>query len=168
MRRRERGFTLLEFGVAGVILSVLAFILLDRLAYYQDFAEKTAVEMTIMNMRSGLRYRVAEMLLHGQEAELPGLASENPVKWLEKRPPQYVGEGNVLHWSDLPPGSWGFDKNRRELIYRVKGRQDFVSAKSDEQGLRLHVRLLKGTPSQSGQERVVGAELVLVENYRWF
>lgn len=165
---REKGFTLLEFGVAGVILSVLAFILLDRLAYYQDYAEKTAVEMTVMNMRSGLRYRVADMLLHGHEAELPHLVDENPVKWLASNPPQYVGEANALNWSDLPPGSWGFDKHRREIIYRVKGRQYFVSAKSDEQGLRLHIRLLKGTPSQAGQERVVGAELVLVENYRWF
>lgn len=159
---------MLEFAVASVVLSLLAFILLDRLTYYQALAEKTTVEMTVMNMRSGLRYKVAEMLMHGKEAELPGLAGKNPVEWLAAPPPGYLGISSVLTWPDLPPGAWGFDAARHELLYRVKDEQYFVAARSGELGLRLRVNLLKDLVSPTGPESVVGAEIVLVEKYRWF
>lgn len=165
---RQKGITLLEFTVTSVVLGILVFILLDRMAYYQGLAEKTTVEMTVMNMRSGLRYKVAEMLMHGKAAELPNLAEKSPVKWLAYPPPYYLGETRELSWSDMPPGSWGYDVKRGELLYRVKDEQNFVSARSEELGLRLRVKLLKGLASQAGQESVVGADIVLVENYRWF
>jgi general secretion pathway protein G len=168
VRRRHTGFTQLEFAVVIVALGILVFILLDRIAYYQGLAEKTTVEMTVMNMRSGLRYKVAEMLMHGKAAELPGLAGKSPVKWLAYPPPQYLGEARELSWPDMPPGSWGFDEKRGELLYRVKDERNFESARSGDLGLRLRVKLLKGLASQAGQESVVGAEIVLVENYRWF
>jgi general secretion pathway protein G len=168
VRRRQTGFTQLEFAVVAVVLGILVSILLDRIAYYQGLAEKTAIEMTVMNMRSGLRYKVAEMLMHGEAAELPGLAGKSPVKWLAYPPPEYLGEARELSWSDMPPGSWGFDGKRGELLYRVKDDRNFVSDRSGELGLRLRVKLLKGLASQTGQESVVGAEIVLVDNYRWF
>lgn len=168
MKFRQAGLTLLEFAVASVVLGVLVFILLDRMSYYQGWAEKTAVEMTVMNMRSGLRYKVAEMLMHGKAAEIPDLAGKSPVQWLEQPPSEYLGEAGKLGWEDLSPGSWGFDAKRGELLYRVKENKYFVSARSGELGLRLRVRLLKGLASQAGQESVVGAEIVLVEKYHWF
>jgi len=79
-----------------------------------------------------------------------------------------MGETRELSWSDMLPGSWGFDGKRKELLYRVKDERNFVSARSDELGLRLRVKPLKGLVSQTGRESVVGAEIVLVENYRWF
>ena len=166
--RKSAGATLLEFAVVASVLGILAFVLFDRVAYYQGLAEKTTVEMTVMNMRSGLRYKVAEMLMHGKEAELPGLAGTNPVKWLAYPPPQYRGESRELRWSDMPPGSWSFDEKRRELLYRVKDERNFFATRSEELGLRLRVKLLTGLASQTGQESVVGAEIELVEKYRWF
>lgn len=168
MRSRQTGSKLLEFAVASVVLSVLAFILLDRLTYYQALAEKTTVEMTVMNMRSGLRYKLAEMLIHGKEAELPGLAGKSPVEWLMQPPPQYMGEIRGLSWRDMSPGSWGFDVTRGELLYRVKDEQNFVPARSGELGLRLRVNILKNPVSPAGEESLGGAEIVLVEKYRWF
>jgi len=69
--RKSAGATLLEFAVAASVLGVLAFVLLDRMTYYQALAEKTTVEMTVINMRSGLRYKVAEMLMHGRRPNFP-------------------------------------------------------------------------------------------------
>ena len=67
--RRQRGFTIFELVVVIVIASVLAIILLNRLWYYQEIAEKTAMEMTVMNMRSGLRLRIAELMMRDKMSE---------------------------------------------------------------------------------------------------
>ena len=84
--RRQRGFTIFELVVVMVIASVLAIILLNRLWYYQEVAEKAAMEMTVMNMRSGLRLRIADLMMQGRMNEMAQLVQENPINWLETLP----------------------------------------------------------------------------------
>ena len=54
----ERGYSLLEFLIASVIISLVAVFLLERLLTYQEYAEQAAMELTVTNMRSGLRLQV--------------------------------------------------------------------------------------------------------------
>lgn len=154
----ERGFTLFELLVVAVMLGILALFLLDRVLTYQEMAEKATTEMTIMNMRTGLRYQIAELLVSNQENKMAGLVGENPVKWLERAPPNYLGELKKPNWDEIPPGSWYFDLSRRELCYRVNGHRNFVSSQSGKQAVCLRVTALSGG----------WARLTLVEQYRWF
>ena len=89
---RAHGFSLFELLIAAGVISVIAVLLLDRLLDYQAYAERTAMEVTIVNMRSGLRLRVAELMTQDRMQEVGKLVNENPVHWLETPPPNYLGE----------------------------------------------------------------------------
>lgn len=166
---RERGFTLFELAVVALILGVLALFLLDRLLTYQEMAEKTVVELTAMNMRSGMRYRVAELMAHNQEGEIATLVGENPIKWLETAPPNYLGELREPQDNRIAPGNWYFDKSERVLHYRIKRERNFVPGPSGKHELRFRVMALSERGAAGGTGMPVhGVALTLVEPYRWF
>lgn len=167
--RREDGFSLFELAASAIIVAILAWYLLDRVLTYQEMAEKTVVESTVMNMRSGLRYREAELMTHNQENEIAALVGENPVKWLEKAPPNYLGELSAPQENEIPPGSWYFDKRERELHYLVKRDGNFVPGPSGKHELRFRVTALNGGKAAGGAGLPVqGVALTLMEPYRWF
>lgn len=166
---KEKGLTLFELAVVAAILGILALVLLDRVLVYQEMAEKTVVELTAMNMRSGMRYRVAELMVHNQEGEIAAMVGENPVKWLEAPPPNYLGELSGPQENEIFPGNWYFDKNERELHYRVKRERHFVSGPSGKHELRFRVTSSTKRAEAGGAEMPVqGVTLTLVEPYRWF
>jgi len=154
--------------VVAIMLGILATILLDRMLFYQEMAEKTAVEMTVMNMRTGLRYQVAAFLVHNQESDIAGLAGENPVKWLDRSPSNYLGELRKPRWDDIPPGNWYFDISTRELCYRVNRNRNFVPGQSGKQTLCLRATALSGKGAGGTVALVQGVRITLVEPYRWF
>ena len=168
-RRRSAGFSLLEFAVVSIVLSLVSLFFFDRLLTYQEMAEKTAAEITAINMRTGLRYRVAEMLLHHQESKIAGLVGGNPVKWLDTLPPNYSGEISAPKWEDIPPGNWYFDVKEREIFYRVKKGRYFVPGPSGRQMLRFRITAsLKPAESDASILLAEGVTLTLVEQYKWF
>jgi type II secretory pathway pseudopilin PulG len=115
--RRQRGFSLFEFGIVAVVLCILLVVFLDRALNYQEYAERTAMELTIVNIRSGLRLRVAELITQDRLSEIGKLVDENPVRWLERPPTNYLGELALPVSKALPSGNWYFDSARRELVY---------------------------------------------------
>lgn len=168
-RRDPGGFTLFEFSVVSIVLSLLALVFYDRLLTYQEFAEKTVAEATAINMRAGLRYRVAELLLKQKEKEIAGLVGSNPVRWLDSPPPNYLGELSAPRWDDIPPGNWCFDTKKGLVLYRLKSARHFVPGPSGEQGLRFRVtasfrRAAEDSPILFAE----GVSLAPLETYRWF
>ena len=105
-----------EAAVALGIIAVFAWFLLNALLRAQEMAERTAVQMTVMNLRSALRLQMAHYVINGQEAELTTLVGANPVRWMDP-PPGYLGELLDAKESEFSPGSWHFDSGRRELVY---------------------------------------------------
>lgn len=167
-RDREAGLTLVEFVVAVIVFGILAVVLLDRVRYYQEVAEKAVMEITIMNIRTGLRYRVAELMLHDRMGELADIERQNPVKWLATPPPNYLGEMRDYNIEEISPGNWFFDTGRRMLVYRVNSGRSFVSATGAEKIVRYHVVSVKRQPrSGGGSVSVEGVALESVEPYRW-
>ena len=172
--RRQRGFTIFELVVVIVLASVLAIILLNRLWYYQEIAEKTAMEMTVMNMRSGLRLRIAELMMRDKMSEAGQLMQENPITWLETLPPNYRGKISGSKQTALIPGSWYFDTGRQELVYLVQHDRFFKpgwdGAPNRESAVRFHVTAVKH-PRQDGNgtvRKVEGIALAPVAPYHWF
>ena len=171
---RQRGFTIFELVVVMVIASVLAIILLNRLLYYQEIAEKTAMDMTVMNMRSGLRLRVAELMMQDRMNEASQLLQENPITWLETLPPNYKGKMADSKQTALIPGNWYFDTGRQELVYQVQHDRFFKSgedsATSKDSTIRFHVTAVKH-PRKTGNgavHKVEGITLTPITEYHWF
>jgi general secretion pathway protein G len=164
---RHRGASFYETAVASVIVGVLAVVLLERVLYVQEYAEKSALELTIANLRAGLRARVAHLLMADRVSDIETLADENPMGWLEGRQENYLGELDIPPGEE-PRGKWYFDRHRRELVYTANSRRHFSPSVYRDFTVRLRaMRVTPGGegPSAKGQ---VWVALVVVNDYRWF
>jgi general secretion pathway protein G len=165
-RRKPHGFTLFEFAVAVVIIAILAWVLLTRLAFYQEMAEKAAMESTVRVIKTGLQIRLAELIIGNRQGEAGKLEVEDPMQWLEPRPANYAGAYRE------PPtlGRWYFDATARQLVYVVNtgNRLDLATA-ADAKQIRFRARLLKDRLNVGGAvvESVTGITLTAVTPYRW-
>ena len=165
--RRASGFTLFELLIAIIVMAVLTTALLARLAYYQEMAEKAAMESTLSGIKTGLQVRLAEMIISNREAEAKALEIQDPVLWLEDgKPANYGGE-----YGEAPVrGTWYFDARKRELVYVVNsGRRLEIDGPGAENELRVRVRLVTGPVQLPGGavQRTSGVSLAPVRPYRW-
>jgi len=174
VRRGEKaGFTLLEFAVVAAMLAILATILLNRLAYYQEVAEKMNMETTAATLKSALFLKVAEYMTAGQKIEYEQLARENPMDWLETKPPNYAGAFNGPPPGAPPRGTWYFDRAGRMLVYQLNHGRYFVPDRRGLKQVRFRFTLFYGG-IQSGEglgdspRQASGITLTAVEPYRWF
>lgn len=173
MWRKCVGATLLEFAVVASVLGILAFVLLDRLTYYQEWAEKANMEYTAAALKSALRMEMSTLMVQGRMREGPGLLRQNPMAWLEQKPADYFGE------FDGPPpdmqarGGWYYNRDARELVYRVKLGRYFVP---DSRGrMEVHFRV-EAIYDKYLVDKGVGAspmspsgfKLTPTEPYKWF
>ncbi len=168
--KRQSGASRLELLVAAAVVAVVAVVLLERLAFYQEYAEKVAMNLTIASMRAGLRSQVAGLLIADKVSEIQTLADHNPVSWLEHAPENYLGE------IDTPPeeesrGKWYFDRKRRELVYTANNRRHFTPSVYRDYTVRLRPMRVRAPDdsarSGAGQEPE-WVVLVVVNDYRWF
>ena len=126
---RQRGFTLFEFLIVIMIISMLGVVALDRLLYYRVVAEKTVVEQTVGTIRSALHLQLANYLVRDRARDIPALSRDNPMNWLAEKPPNYVGEYFDPKPGDIAVGNWYFDMRNRYLVYLVKNGEYFVPAR---------------------------------------
>ena len=161
---RQSGLTWIEFSVVASALAVLAGSLLTALLYYEELAEATVVQLTIQNIRSGLRYQIADRLVAGRTAEIGQLLGANPVSWLERSPDGYLGMVRTGSVRSLPAGSWFYDIDRGEIGYVPKLSFHLVAEPGGRAILRWRMQALRSpTPGE-----VEGLMLVTVSPYRWF
>src|SRR5258706_5578640 len=159
---RKRVSTWMEYGVAAAIIGVIAAVLLGTVLYYEELAEKMQVELTILNMRAGLRYQVADRIIKARTGELAALGGSNPVRWLERPPAGYAGESGCASAEFMERGEWCFDPRAKELRYRPRLRSNLSP---DLPVLRWRIVPVFAT---TGNRSVDSLALVNVEPYRWF
>ena len=171
-RPQQCGFSRFELLVVVALFGVLGAVMLDRMRYMQEYAEMTAVEVTIAHMRTSLRYRIGDLLIRDKLSEISTLADENPINWLETRPPNYLGEFEGEPDSDVK-GRWYFDRRHHELVYTANNRRFFTPESYRDYTVRLRaVRLKQEVPRE---RQAVGATstpqwvtLVQVTDGKWF
>lgn len=169
MLRFLRNLLLMEVLIATAVVGIFAAMLLSRVAYYQEMAEKANMELVISSLKSALRMRLASMMIEGRAMRYGDLADDNAMDWLERVPANYGGH--------LPPsldreeleGRWFFDPKSKTLVYWVKDGEHFKPDAANQKKVRLRVELRyqNGNPGSKAGEPVVGAQLVLVEPYQW-
>lgn len=157
-----RSRSILEFSVIFAVIGSVSWFGLDRLRELQELGEKTAVEMTIRNVQTGLRYAMAGHLARGEDVRISEMAGSNPVQWLEMPPVGYQGECPVP--MQLPAGGWCFDAKQRELVYRPAVERN-LKIDGGGQTLRWSIKPLDGS-RETGQVERVGVRSVIL--YRWF
>jgi general secretion pathway protein G len=166
-RRRTRGFTLFELVVVVTVFAALATVLLDRLFYLQEAAEKAAMESTLRGIKTGLQVRLAELIIANREGEAGLLEAEDPLRWLEEaRPANYGGA-----YREPPvPGTWYFDAAERQLVYVVNtGNRLEIAGPAGVKQLRFRARLVRDRIRLPGGalERINGIAMAPVHPYRW-
>ncbi|MDO8312737.1 MAG: prepilin-type N-terminal cleavage/methylation domain-containing protein [Sideroxyarcus sp.] len=171
-RHSVKGFTLIELIVVIIIIVVLAGLFLVRIPIYQEQAEKAAMQQVEGALQSALVLRYGALMTRGaaNEKELSILATDNPITWLQKMPPNYKGEYYDPSPRAVAPGSWMFDLKSRDLIYVVDHGDYFTPGRDGKKWIRFHVHLdyepALGRP-ESGKE-LVTTLFEPTEPYRWF
>lgn len=161
------GISKLEAMVALLLISILGAILLDRLLFYQEIAEKTAMETTIINMRSALRLTVAELRMQNRMQELEKLVGANPIAWLDTPPANYAGELDSPSPAAVPPGNWYFDRTRRQLVYRPNLTRLLKAGSEEEKLIRFQVTAVVRAAESGTTPIAEGVALSLVRPYDW-
>lgn len=168
--RSSRGFTLIELIVVITIIVFLAGVLLNRIWFYQEQAEKAAMEQTAGAVQSALIMQYGHLLTRGQESEVKNLVTENPMRWLMQKPPNYSGEYYAMQPETIAAGNWAFDLKSRELIYVPYRTEYFVPGKDGLKWVRYRVRLeyepLPGSKDKGAQE-LTSVMFEPVERYQW-
>jgi prepilin-type N-terminal cleavage/methylation domain-containing protein len=163
---RARGFTLVELAVSISVIAVLAAVLLNRLAYYKELAEKAAMESMVRIIKTGLQIRLAELIITNRQGEAATLEAEDPTEWLDARPANYGG----AYGENLQRGTWYFDTLERQLVYVINtGDRLDVDVRADPKQIRFRVRLLKDRLHLGGAvvDSVTGVTLAPLSPYRW-
>jgi len=176
LSRSSKGFTLIELVVVITIIVILTGALLTRIWFYQEQAEKAAMEQVAGALQSAMVLQFGRLLVHGRESEAINLLTENPTRWLMRAPPNYAGEFDGIKPAAIEPGNWAFDLRTRELIY-VPDRSDyFVPGKDGLKWVRYRARLeyehVPGAAvprgSSKGADEISGVLFEPVERYQWF
>lgn len=167
------GSKLFEFVIVLLLVGILSMVVLQYMLHYIEAAEKSAMETTVMYLRSALRLQLAEALASGDAAEAERLTRDNPMDWLQDKPYNYVGALAAPRPDSIAPGKWYFDTQSRELVYRVEYGREFVPGKDGLKRVRFRVnapsleKALKENRQLYVSEIVREVSLALVEPYTW-
>ena len=135
---RQRGAGYLEFAVVAIVFAILTGILLRKMEFYQEEGERLAVQQVVTSLRAARASRSVSLYVRGNEAEIEALARQNPMDWLERRPPNYAGEFDAPAAGTVPAGHWYFDRKTATLSYLLNKREYFIG--SDSKRLNFKVK----------------------------
>lgn len=169
--KSSQGFTLIELVVVVTLVVVLIGTLLNRVWFYQEQAEKTAMVQVAATLQNALVMQYGSLMTHGQESKVSELVLDNPMNWLSKKPHNYAGEFYDPTPRSVAPGNWVFDLKSRELIYVVDRGEHFVPGKDGNKWVRYHVRAAyEQIPANQGKKEKVLTGILFepVEPYEWF
>lgn len=121
----QRGSGYFEFAVVAIIFAILVGVFLRKVQFYQQEAERLAAEQVVTSLRAALASRAASLYLRGNEAEMASLLKQNPMDWLEQRPPNYAGEFDAPQPGTVAEGQWYFDRSTATLSYVLNKRGFF-------------------------------------------
>lgn len=168
LRKRQRGFTLLELVVVAFIFAMLLGVYFRSIRYYQEMAEQAMVSLTLSNIRTGMAHEWAERINKGRGRDkVDDLIGANPVRWLENPPASYFGEIKSAHTESIDGGVWFFDSAQKELVYVVNIGSHLEMANLGE---RKVLRWKVAVEDNLGNKQADFGDLVLlpVTKYHWF
>ncbi len=172
MKKRIHGFTLIELIVVIIIIVVMMGLFLNRALFYQEQAEKTAMEDVAGTIQSALTLQYGQLVTRGRPSDLNALVQDNPMNWLQKKPRNYSGEFYDPTPLAVESGNWVFDLKSRDLVYVIRNANYFKPGKDGQKWIRFHVGVTREAsrlPSlQDAPPELTGVQFGPVEPYSWF
>ncbi|MGA8863492.1 MAG: type II secretion system protein [Gallionella sp.] len=170
--RIPKGFTLIELVFVITIIVILMGLFMSRFMFYQEQAEKTAMDQVVGAIQSALTMQYGDLLVRGKPSDMAALAEDNPMNWLQKLPRNYSGEYYDPTPHGVAKGNWMFDLKTRELVYVLQDANYFKPGKDGRKWIRFHV-ILNYTASrlpslQNRPPELTGVLFEPVEPYSWF
>ncbi|WP_153108781.1 hypothetical protein [Propionivibrio limicola] len=138
-----------EFAISIAVVGVLALLLARALERVREDFEEAAVQSEAAAIRIELLDRIAHHQAVG--GELP--ASGNPLVWIGRRPPNYLGEIDGAPPASSGDGVWFYDRVRGELAYRFRS------------GREARFRLVDGPQAANARASLSGIGLQRVEEW---
>ena len=89
--RRSAGFGLLELVVLLCVAVVLVTLLARGVLYYEERAERAAVELLLEQMRKGLQIQMTELIFSNRQAQVADLEVQEADPALELKPRRVRG-----------------------------------------------------------------------------
>ena len=168
----QRGFTLIELIVVIVIIVTLMGLLLNRVLFYQEQAEKAAMEQVAGAIQSALILQYSQIMTRGKPSDVAALARDNPINWLQKQPRNYSGEFYDPTPLTVESGNWLFDLKSRDLVYVARNADNLKPGKDGKKWIRFHVAVNydpSRLPSlQNAPPELTGLLFEPAEPYSWF
>jgi prepilin-type N-terminal cleavage/methylation domain-containing protein len=158
------GFTLIELILVLIVISVLGVTALDRFRYYQERAEKAAMEATLAAFKMGLQLQLAELIVTNKQMAVAQLERENPMRWLQEPPGNYLGE----YTTPTQPGNWYYAMNEHELVYAPNNSAYLDTRRSANKELRFRVAIRYAFDATTGRKTPSGASIVQTREFKWF
>lgn len=161
---RQRGAGKFEFAVVAIIFAVLSGVLLQKMYFYQHEAEKLAIDRVLMILRAALADKASSLYLKGKAEDFRALERENPMRWLERPPPNYAGEFDAPKDGAVPAGSWYFDRSTTTLSYVLNNRDYFGEERSKR--LNFKVRFARNQQILSNNHEGPGLGIATLEEVK--
>jgi general secretion pathway protein G len=166
-----RGFTLIELIIVITLIVILMGLFMNRFMFYQEQAEKVAMEGVVGAIQSSLTLQYGQIQTRGNPTDVPALAEDNPMNWLQKKPNNYAGEFYELTPLSARSGNWVFDLKTRELVYLVRNGDHFKPGLDGKNWIRFRVATRyeqSRLPSQqNAAPQLTGLLFEPVEPYSW-
>lgn len=157
-RDKSHGFGLVDLAVALALLAALLYFLLDRLLTMQEMAEKPRWKRRCVRSTTPCAWRPPADWHTGGDTRRLLLEKENPIKWLQAPPRNYLGETSTPP-AHAKPAYWFYRPQERELVYRPNRAEHLKIEGGKNSELRFAVRADAKQP-QPG--------LMPVLPYEWF
>jgi hypothetical protein len=159
---------MVELVVCIALIAVFAGLLLERLLYYQEAAEKAVMELEANHLKLARQVHIGDLIARNRPLGHPEIARENPMGRVDRPLVGYRGEfdGNVP--AQLAKGSWYFDRLSAEVVYVVNLDRNFRAASGGRTCVRWRVKLVRPEGVAAKDSMVIGMQLVPVEPYHWF
>ena len=163
-----RGFTLVELLIVISLVGILASVFFSRVLYYQELAEKAAMQQVVSALQTGLSMQYGHRLASGMGEGKISIVTENPMNWLAQKPGNYAGEFDSVNPSEIEPGNWAFDLNTRELIYLPYHTEYFVPQTKAVRWIRYRAKFVyEASYRNKGTKELAGVIFSPVEPYQW-
>jgi general secretion pathway protein G len=164
---------MLELIAVIAIIALLAGILARQVVFYQERAEKAAMELVLAHLRTALLLRASAFLVKAAPEDITRLSAENPMKWLAEKPENYAGEFFGEPVGGLDRGGWYFDRADRTLVYQPRRTANFIPGEAGKNHIRFRVVAEYGELERIGAERtaIFGVRRLAIEPLapiRWF
>jgi type II secretory pathway pseudopilin PulG len=169
-RRSAHGFTLIELIVVTSTVALMSGILLERVLFYQEMAERVSMQQIVRTLRISLQLQAANLIAKNRLDELPNLAQQNPMRWLAQKPENYGGEIVSIGQNNVVSGNWYFIPESKKLIYLVHNGGTFRSESVNPKQVIYEIRLLRSETETGGggEGAIEGVVLEQVNSYEWF